>query len=129
MLDTTGTQATAELVNYTGDSGKATDILIDILPKSAGDAQNDLVNKYHLTADQAKNVIQYTHPDKVRPVLFVASSDLESTILVTMHEYLQYELLGDVYIASGYLTSQYCDISGSSSLRPRHSSITLRIIL
>ena len=78
MLDTTGTQATAELVNYTGDSGKATDILIDILPKSAGDAQNDLVNKYHLTADQAKNVIQYTHPDKVRPVLFVASSDMLS---------------------------------------------------
>ena len=76
MLDTTGTQATAELVNYTGDSGKATDILIDILPKSSGDAQNDLVNKYHLTADQAKNVLQYTHPEKVRPVIFVASSDM-----------------------------------------------------
>jgi dolichyl-diphosphooligosaccharide--protein glycosyltransferase len=76
MLDSTGTKADEALVNYTGDSGKATEILIDILPKTAGDAQNDLVNKYHLTTTQAKDVIQYTHPDKIRPVIFVASSDM-----------------------------------------------------
>jgi dolichyl-diphosphooligosaccharide--protein glycosyltransferase len=76
MLDTTGTAAQAELINYTGDAGKATDILIDILPKTASDAQKDLVSKYHLTEQQAKNVVNYTHPDKVRPVIFVASSDM-----------------------------------------------------
>ena len=76
MLDSTGTLAEEALINYTGDSGKATDILIDILPKTASDAQKDLTSKYHLTADQAKYVVNYTHPDKVRPVIFVASSDM-----------------------------------------------------
>ncbi|WP_458403382.1 STT3 domain-containing protein [Methanobrevibacter sp.] len=76
MLDSTGTLAQEALINYTNSSGKATDILIDILPKTAGDAQNTLTSKYHLTADQAKNVVQYTHPDKIRPVIFVASSDM-----------------------------------------------------
>ena len=76
MLDSTGTQATEALVNYTGDTGKATDILIDILPKSASDAQNTLTSKYKLTAQQASDVVNYTHPDEVRPVIFVASSDM-----------------------------------------------------
>ena len=76
MLDSTGTLAEEALINYTGDSGKATDILIDILPKTASDAQKDLTSKYHLTADQASYVVNYTHPDKVRPVIFVASSDM-----------------------------------------------------
>jgi dolichyl-diphosphooligosaccharide--protein glycosyltransferase len=76
MLDSTGTLATEALVNCTNDTGKATDILIDILPMSSGDAKNTLTSKYKLTSDQADNVIQYTHPDKVRPVIFVASSDM-----------------------------------------------------
>ena len=76
MLDSTGTLAQEALINYTGDSGKATSILIDILPKTADDAQKTLVSKYHLTAQQASDVVQYTHPEKVRPVIFVASSDM-----------------------------------------------------
>ncbi|MBQ7928909.1 MAG: peptide transporter [Methanobrevibacter sp.] len=76
MLDSTGTLAQEALINYTNSSGQATDILIDILPKTASDAQKDLTSKYHLTADQAKTVVNYTHPDKVRPVIFVASSDM-----------------------------------------------------
>ncbi|MBQ6099581.1 MAG: peptide transporter [Methanobrevibacter sp.] len=76
MLDSTGTVATEALVNYTNDTGKATEILLDILPKTSSDAQKDLVSKYHLTTAQAQDVIQYTHPDKVRPVIFVASSDM-----------------------------------------------------
>lgn len=78
MLDSTGTQAQEALINYTNSSGQATDILIDILPKTASDAQKDLTSKYHLTADQAKYVVNFTHPDKVRPVIFVASSDMLS---------------------------------------------------
>ena len=76
MLDTTGDQAVDYLVNITGDSGKATDILIDILPKSSSDAQKTLQSKYHLTGTQAKELLQYTHPENPRPVIFVASSDM-----------------------------------------------------
>ena len=76
MLDSSGTMADTVLVNYTGDTGKATEILIDILPMTASDAQKTLTTKYHLTAAQAKDVVQYTHPSKVRPVIFVASHDM-----------------------------------------------------
>ncbi len=76
MLDSTGTVAESTLIEYTGDAGKATDILIDILPKTASDAEKTLTSKYNLNAEQAKNVTQYTHPDDVRPVIFVASSDM-----------------------------------------------------
>jgi dolichyl-diphosphooligosaccharide--protein glycosyltransferase len=76
MLDSTGTLAQQALVNYTGDTGKATSILIDILPKTADDAQKTLTSKYQLTTEQANDVVQYTHPDNVRPVIFVASSDM-----------------------------------------------------
>ena len=76
MLDTTGDRAVEYLVNVTGDSGKATDILIDILPKSSSDAQKTLQSKYHLTGAQAKEVLKYSHPSNPRPVIFVASADM-----------------------------------------------------
>ena len=76
MLDSTGEVAVDKLVNVTGDTGKSVDILIDILPKTASDAQKDLVNKYHLSSADAKEVISYTHPENPRPVIFVASSDM-----------------------------------------------------
>ena len=76
MLDTTGDKAVEALVNITNDTGKSTDILIDILPKSASDAQKTLVDKYHLSASDAKKIVNYTHPANPRPVIFVASSDM-----------------------------------------------------
>ena len=76
MLDSSGEQADTILTEITGDTGKATDILIDILPKTASDAQSTLINKYHLTSAQAKEVVSYTHPKNPRPVIFVASSDM-----------------------------------------------------
>ncbi|SDA53658.1 STT3 domain-containing protein [Methanobrevibacter millerae] len=76
MLDSTGTRAQEALYNYTQDYGKSTDILIDILPMSESNATNTLVNKYHLNAEQAAHVVNYTHPDNPRPVIFVASSDM-----------------------------------------------------
>ena len=76
MLDTSGTEPQNMLIEYTGDAGKATDILIDILPKTASDAQKTLTSKYNLNAEQAKNVTNLTHPDDIRPVIFVASSDM-----------------------------------------------------
>ena len=78
MLDSTGTRADEYLVNITGSPGKATSMIIDILPKTAGDAEKTLVNKYHLTQAQAKQTVKYTHPNNPRPVIFVASSDMLS---------------------------------------------------
>ena len=76
MLDSTGTRADEYLINLTDSPGKATDILIDILPRSSSDAQKVLTSKYHLSASEASQVIEYTHPDNPRPVIFVASSDM-----------------------------------------------------
>ena len=76
MLNTEGTLADEYLVNVTGSPGKATSMIIDILPKTASDAQNTLKTKYNLTDAQAKQAVKYTHPDNPRPVIFVASSDM-----------------------------------------------------
>lgn len=76
MLNTEGTLADEYLINITGEPGKATDILIDILPRTADDAQKVVQSKYGLTADQAKQLMEYTHPKNPRPTIFVASSDM-----------------------------------------------------
>ena len=76
MLDSTGDKAVTKLVNITNNTGQSTDILIDILPKTADDAQKDLINKYGLSKEDAQEVISYTHPKNPRPVIFVASSDM-----------------------------------------------------
>ena len=76
MLDSTGTKADEYLINITGSPGKATDIIIDLLPRTASDAQKVAQSKYDLTADQAKQLVKYTHPKNPRPVIFVASSDM-----------------------------------------------------
>ena len=76
MLGTTGDRAVATLNEYTGNTGKTTDIIIEILPMTKENATSTLMNKYHLNNEQAKNVTQYTHPDNPRPVIFVASSDM-----------------------------------------------------
>ena len=76
MLDTSGTKAGDLLANYTGDNGLSSKILIDILPKTSEDATKTLVETYHLTDDQASKVVECTHPENPRPVIFVASSDM-----------------------------------------------------
>ena len=78
MLNTEGTLADQYLINITGEPGKATDILIDILPRTADDAQKVVQSKYGLTADQAKQLMEYSHPKNPRPTIFVASSDMLS---------------------------------------------------
>ena len=76
MLDTSGTKAGDLLANYTGDNGLSSEILIDILPKTADNATKTLVDTYHLTNEQAAKVVNYTHPENPRPVIFVASADM-----------------------------------------------------
>ena len=76
MLNTEGNLADQYLYNVTGSTGKATDIIIDILPRSSDDAQKVLTSKYNLTDDEAKQTLKYTHPKNPRPTIFVASSDM-----------------------------------------------------
>ena len=76
MLDTSGVKPQQDLYNVTGDYGKTTDILKEILPMDAQNAKKTLVDKYHLTDDQATLVVNGTHPENPRPVIFVASSDM-----------------------------------------------------
>ena len=76
MLDTTGTRADEYLINLTGSPGKATDIIIDVLPRAPSDAEKVLTSKYDLSASEAKQLLEYTHPDNPRPVIFVASADM-----------------------------------------------------
>ena len=78
MLDTTGEKATKMLVDITGDTGKSVNILLDILPRSASDAQKTLTDKYQLNSTAAADVVKLTHPSNPRPVIFVASSDMLS---------------------------------------------------
>lgn len=77
MLDTTGDRAVDALDEINGgNTSQTTSILIDILPMTASDAKNTLINTYHLTDAQANEVVSYTHPENPRPVIFVASSDM-----------------------------------------------------
>ncbi|WP_407416494.1 STT3 domain-containing protein, partial [Methanobrevibacter sp.] len=76
MLDSSGTKPQQDLYNFTGDYGKTTDILKEILPMSPDNATKTLVEKYHLTNDQATQVVNGTHPTNPRPVMFIASSDM-----------------------------------------------------
>ena len=76
MLDSSGTKPQEDLYNFTGDYGKTTEILKEILPMTAQNATDTLVNNYHLTNEQAQQVVNGTHPANPRPVMFVASSDM-----------------------------------------------------
>lgn len=46
------------------------------MPRTQDDAQKVLTSKYDLSAAEAKQVLEYTHPENPRPVIFVASSDM-----------------------------------------------------
>ena len=76
MLDSSGTKPQEALNKVIGDYGKTTEILKEILPMTSQNATNTLVNKYHLTNEQAQEVVNGTHPANPRPVTFVASSDM-----------------------------------------------------
>lgn len=76
MLATTGDRAANTLTNYTNDKGKSAKILEEILTKSKTDAKNILTNNYNLTSNQADTIVNYSHPDNPRPVVFVTSSDM-----------------------------------------------------
>jgi dolichyl-diphosphooligosaccharide--protein glycosyltransferase len=76
MFATTGNRAMDALFNYTNDTGKSAAIIEEILTIPKTDAIKNLVEKYNLTQTQAEAVVNYTHPNNPRPVIFVMSSDM-----------------------------------------------------
>ena len=67
MLTSSGDKGYLTLENYTHNTGKSVKILDKILPVDKQAAQALLTKDYNLTLDQAKNVLQYTHPAKPVP--------------------------------------------------------------
>lgn len=76
MLASSGDQAYLTLDNYTNNSGKSAEILNQTLGLSKDSAKTVMTTKYKLTSQQADTILNYTHPAKPRPYVFVASSDL-----------------------------------------------------
>jgi dolichyl-phosphooligosaccharide-protein glycotransferase len=76
MLAFSGDKASEVLDNYTNDSGKSVDIIVNTLTLTNEEAKDKMVNTYNLTSSQADTVVNLTHPDEPVPVVFVASSDM-----------------------------------------------------
>ncbi|MDR2830263.1 MAG: glycosyltransferase family 39 protein [Methanobrevibacter sp.] len=77
MLATTGDRAANTLTNYTNDKGKSAKVLEEILTKSKTDAKSILTNSYNLTSNQADTIVNYSHPDNPRPIVFVMDSRMK----------------------------------------------------
>ena len=74
MLTSSGDQGYLTLENYTHNTVKSVEILNKILPVSKQTAQGILTKDYNLTPDQAKNVLQYTHPAKPSPHILLLNN-------------------------------------------------------
>jgi len=76
MLSSSGDNGYNTLETYTNDTGKTVEIMDKILVVDKTAAENIMTSQYGLTAEQAKNVSQYTNPTNVTPDLFVTSYDM-----------------------------------------------------
>lgn len=76
MLATSGDSGYSTLENYTNNTGKTVQIMDKILVTDKSAAQNIMTSQYGLTTEQAQNVLQYTHPTKSTPDIFVTSMDM-----------------------------------------------------
>jgi asparagine N-glycosylation enzyme membrane subunit Stt3 len=76
MMATSGDQGYLTLENYTKDTGKTVEIMDKILVVDKTSAYSIMTTQYGLTAEQAQSVLQYTHPDKATPDIFITSIDM-----------------------------------------------------
>ncbi|MGB9978043.1 STT3 domain-containing protein [Methanobacterium sp.] len=76
MLTSSGDLGYSTLENYTHNTGKSVEILDKILPVDKQAAQTILTSQYNLTAEQAQNVLKYTHPDSPAPHELILSTDM-----------------------------------------------------
>jgi hypothetical protein len=76
MLSTSGDLGPTTVEVYTNNTGKSVEILTSILGVDKATATTILTTNYGLTAEQAQNVTQYTHPDNPAPNVLITSSDM-----------------------------------------------------
>jgi dolichyl-diphosphooligosaccharide--protein glycosyltransferase len=76
MLSTTGDSGPNTVELYTNDTSKSVEILTSILGVDKATATTILTTNYGLTAEQAQNITQYTHPDNPAPNVLITSSDM-----------------------------------------------------
>jgi len=76
MLSTTGDSGPNTVELYTNDTSKSVEILTSILGVDKATATTILTINYGLTAEQAQNITQYTHPDNPAPNVLITSSDM-----------------------------------------------------
>lgn len=76
MLSSSGDQGPNTIEVYTKNTGKSVEILNQILGVDKSTATTILTTNYGLTAEQAQNVTQYTHPDNPVPNVLITSSDM-----------------------------------------------------
>jgi len=75
MLDCGGSNAFDELYKINNDTHKSVDILYDIVLKNRDEAKASLMNKYNLNAENAENVLKYSHCEPPEG-FFIASEDM-----------------------------------------------------
>lgn len=78
MLTSSGDLAQLTLDNYTHNTAKTVEILNQILGVTKEDAQNILVGQQGFTLDQAKNILQYTHPSNPKPFVLITEKSMLS---------------------------------------------------
>lgn len=76
MLSSSGDSGPNTVEVYTKNTGKSTEILNNILGVNKQAATTILTTNYGLTAEQAQNITQYTHPDNPAPDVLITSSDM-----------------------------------------------------
>ncbi|MBC7118473.1 STT3 domain-containing protein [Methanothermobacter tenebrarum] len=76
MLSTSGDMAYNTLDNYTNNTSLSVKILTETLGVPKDEAREIMMKKYKLTAEQADNVLRYSHPDKKKPFVLILSSDM-----------------------------------------------------
>lgn len=76
MISSSGDLGPNTIEVYTKNTGKSVEILNNILGVDKATATTILTTQYGLTAEQAQNVTQYTHPDNPVPDVLITSSDM-----------------------------------------------------
>ena len=74
MLVNSGDLGYLSLNNYTKNTTKSVEILNNILGVNKDYANDLLINNYHLSQEQAEDVLKYTHPDITHPYVIVTSN-------------------------------------------------------
>ena len=76
MLSTSGDQGYITLDMYVGNTSKTVDIMNNILGLDKESARNLLLNDYNLSSNQTDEVLKYTHPENLSPMVVVTNDKM-----------------------------------------------------